>query len=119
MAQLLYSRQEGVRPGYLREIMKRKLRSLKDLRRGESIRDIPYGRRARVAYDLGTWFIAFIISKSSENAYRVRFFKDLNAEGFEGAFLKSFGQSSQELLDEFHGHFLNLDLEEMMKIIPT
>ena len=33
------------------------------------------------------------------------------------AFLKSFGQSSQELLDEFHGHFLNLDLEEMMKII--
>ena len=118
MAQLLYSRQEGVRPGYLREIMQRKLRSLKDLRRGESIRDIPYGRRARVAYDLGTWFIAFIISKSSENAYRVRFFKDLNAEGFEGAFLKSFGQSSQELLGEFHGHFLNLDLEEMMKIIP-
>ena len=118
MAQLLYSRQEGVRPGYLREIMQRKLRSLKDLRRGESIRDIPYGRRARVAYDLGTWFIAFIISKSSENAYRVKFFKDLNAEGFEGAFLKSFGQSSQELLGEFHSHFLNLDLEEMVKILP-
>ncbi|MDP7495765.1 MAG: hypothetical protein QGI77_05010 [Roseibacillus sp.] len=118
MAQLLYSRQEGVRPGYLKETMKRKLRSLKDLRKGENIKDIPYGRRGRISYDLGAWFIAFIISRSSEESYRVRFFKELNSKGFEGAFVKSFGQSSKDLLDEFHNGFLQLDLEEQMKIIP-
>ena len=40
MAQLLYSKQKGVRPNYLREIMERKLRALKDIRDGESIKDI-------------------------------------------------------------------------------
>ena len=98
--------------------MKRKLRSLKDLREGENIRDIPYGRRARISYDLGAWFIAFIISKSSEESYRLKFFKELNSNGFEGAFVKSFGQTSKDLLDEFHNDFLKLDLEEKMKIIP-
>ncbi|MCH2064038.1 MAG: hypothetical protein MK194_09975 [Roseibacillus sp.] len=118
MAQLLYSKQKGVRPGYLKETMKRKLRSLKDLHEGENIRNIPYGRRARISYDLGAWFIAFIISKSSEESYRIKFFKELNSNGFEGAFLKSFGQTSKDLLDEFHNDFLKLDLEEKMKIIP-
>jgi hypothetical protein len=32
--------------------------------------------------------------------------------------VKSFGQSSKDLLDEFHNGFLQLDLEEQMKIIP-
>ena len=40
MAQLLYSKQKGVRAGYLKEKMKRKLRSLKKLKAGESIKDI-------------------------------------------------------------------------------
>jgi len=118
MAQLLYSRQKGVRAGYLKEKMKRKLRSLKDLQEGESIQDIPYGKRARIAYDLGSWFIAFTISKSSEEAYRVKFYKDLNTKGFEGSFAKNFGFSSKDLLNEFHNTFLKLSLEDKLKIIP-
>ena len=118
MAQLLYSRQEGVRSNYLKEVMQRKLRSLTQLQEGENIRDIPYGRRARIAYDLGAWFIAFIISKSSEEAYRVKFFKALEKRGFEGAFLHSFGQSSEALLEEFHNHFLHLSQPSQLKIIP-
>ena len=118
MAQLLYSRQKGVRTGCLKERMKRKLRSLKDLKDGESIKDIPYGKRARIAYDLGAWFIAFTISKSSEEAYRVKFYKDLNTKGFEGSFVKNFGSSSKDLLDEFHNTFLKLSLEDKLKIIP-
>ena len=98
--------------------MKRKLRSLEDLQEGESIRDIPYGKRARIAYDLGAWFIAFIISKSSEEAYRVKFYQDLNTKGFEGSFVKNFGSSSKDLLDQFHNSFLELSLEEKLKIIP-
>jgi len=118
MAQLLYSRQKGVRAGYLKEKMKRKLRSLKDLKDGESIQDIPYGKRVRIAYDLGAWFIAFIIGKTSEEAYRVKFYKDLNTKGFEGSFVKNFGFSSKDLLDEFHNNFLKLNLSDKMKIIP-
>ena len=118
MAQLLYSRQKGVRVNYLKEIMQRKLHSSGSLREGETIRDIPYGRRARIAYDLGAWFIAFLISKSSEEAYRVNFFKALETRGFEGAFLDSFGRSSNALLEEFHNHFLSLSRRSQLKIIP-
>jgi hypothetical protein len=119
MAQLLYSRQPGVRPGYLKEQMKRKLNALKDLQEGENIKDIPYGPRGRIAYDLGTWFIAFVINKTSEDAYRRGFFEDLNAKGFEGSFQKNFGASSENLLREFHDTFLKLSFEDKMKIIPT
>ena len=118
MAQLLYSRQKGVRANYLKEVMQRKLHSSSSLQEGETIRDIPYGRRARSAYDLGAWFIAFLISKSSEEAYRVNFFKALETWGFEGAFLDSFGRSSKALLEEFHNHFLSLSRRSQLKIIP-
>ncbi len=118
MAQLLYSRQNGVRPNYLQETMERKLRALKDLRDGEDIKDIEYGERSHIAYDLGAWFIAFIINESSEEAYSVNFFKDLNSKGFEGAFAGNFGASSNDLLDEFHKNFLKLSLEDKLKIIP-
>ena len=118
MAQLLYSKQKGVRVNYLKEVMQRKLHSSGSLREGETIRDIPYGGRARIAYDLGAWFIAFLISKSSEEAYRVNFFKALETRGFEGAFLDSFGRSSKALLEEFHNHFLSLSRRSQLKIIP-
>jgi hypothetical protein len=119
MAQLLYSRQPGVRPTYLREMMRRKLGSLKDLRDGENISDIPYGPRARIAYDLGAWFIAFLVHKSGENAYRKGFHQDLNKMGFEGSFRKNFGASPENLLSQFHNSFLKLDLEDKLKIIPS
>jgi len=118
MAQLLYSKQDGVRDGYLKEVMQWKLESIKDLKEGQRIDQIPYGPDARVAYDLGAWFIAFIISKTSEEAYRVGFFKDLNDEGFEGSFMKNFGASSIDLLKEFHSKFINLATSEKMKVIP-
>lgn len=119
MAQLLYSRQPGVRAGYLREVMRRKLNSVKDLRDGENIKDIPYGPRGRIAYDLGAWFIAFLVHKTSEDAYRKGFFKDLNSRGFEGSFRKNFGTSSENLLKKFHNSFLKMGLEDKMKIIPV
>ena len=118
MAQLLYSKQNGVSSSYLKEMMERKLRSLKNLREGESIKDIPYGKRGRIAYDLGAWFIAFIINKTSEEDYLVKFYRDLNSKGFEGSFIKNFGSSSKDLLDEFHYTFLKLSIEDKMKIIP-
>ena len=36
----------------------------------------------------------------------------------DGSFVKNFGASSKDLLDEFHNTFLKLSLEDKMKIIP-
>ena len=119
MAQLLYSRQPGIPRDYLREKMKQKLRSLSELKQGETIRDIPYGRRGHIAYDLGAWFVAFVIGKSSEDAFLIDFYGDLNELDFEGSFEKSFGASSQELLKEFHDRFLKLPEAKMLEIIPA
>ena len=118
MAQLLYSQQPGVDPNHLKERMRWKMNSRKKLREGEGVQDIPYGDRAMIAYDLGTWFVAFVVSKTSEDAYRVGFFRDLNKEGFEGAFVKNFGSSSESFLEEFHNQFLLLSIEEQLAIIP-
>ena len=119
MAQLLYSRQPGIPRDYLREKMKQKLRSLSELKQGETIRDIPYGRRGHIAYDLGAWFVAFVIGKSSEDAFLIDFYGDLNELDFEGSFERSFGASSQELLKEFHDRFLKLPEAKMLEIIPA
>ena len=118
MEQLLYSRQKDVRPEYLKEKMRRKLRSLKDLKNGESIDEIPYGKRAMIAYDLGAWLIAYLIDRTSEEAYLKGFYADLNKEGFEGSFQKNFDMSSKKLLEDFHQKFLKLSPDEMLKILP-
>ena len=118
MGQFLYSKQEGVRDGYLKEVMQWKLNSIKDLKKDQRIDQIPYGPDARIAYDLGSWFIAFLVNESSEESYRVDFFNDLNDEGFEGSFMKHFGASSTDLLTEFHSDFLNLPISKKMEIIP-
>ena len=119
MAQLLYSRQAGVRPNYLKEVMTWKLRSLEKLSDGQGIQDIPYNHpKTMVAYDLGTWFIAFLVHKTSEEAYRVRFFESLNEAGFEGAFFNVFGASHMDLLNEFHNDFLPSNLQTKLDILP-
>jgi hypothetical protein len=118
MGQLLYSKQEGVKGGYFKEVMEWKLQSIKDLRKGQRIEDIPYGPDARLAYDLGTWFIAFLIHRSSEEAYRVDFFQDLNDLGFEESFKKNFGSSSEAMLDEFHEVFLPMSNQDKLAILP-
>jgi hypothetical protein len=117
MAQLLYSRQPGVRSGYLKEQMERKMGSRSLLEEGESITNIPYGERARVAYDLGTWFIAYLVHQVGEDAYRVGFYDDLNDLGWEGSFVENFGVSSESMLDGFE-LLLEEPLSAQLEIIP-
>jgi hypothetical protein len=119
MAQLLYSRQDGVRSNYLKEAMAWKLRSLENLVDGLEIQDIPYGHpQTMVAYDMGAWFVAFLIHKTSEEAYRVHFFEHLNEAGFDGSFMSSFGSPHMEFLDEFHHEFLPSSLQNKLDILP-
>ena len=117
MGELLYSRQPGVAPGYLAERMTWKMQTASQLEEGESIADISYGERAMVAYELGAWFIAFLIDRVGEEVYLNDFYDDLNSLDFEGAFVANFGMSSEEMLADFHA-FLELPLSEQLAIIP-
>jgi hypothetical protein len=117
MAQLLYSRQEGVDSNYLEDRMSWKMEAKNDLEEGESIADISYGPRGYLAYDLGCWFTAFLINQTSEDAYLNGFYDDLNDLGWEGSFVENFGVSSEQMLSDFD-EFLELTIEEQLKILP-
>ena len=87
---------------------------------GKRLEDIEYGEAndaTRFAYDLGAWFIAYLIHNVGIETYRVNFYDDLNKLGFEGSFIENFGRSSAEFLDDFHA-FLNLSIEAQLDIIP-
>jgi hypothetical protein len=117
MAQLLYSQQEGVYDDYLKDRMTWKMQSKDDLYENEFISEIPYGDRAYIAYDLGAWAIAYLISIAGIEKYRIDFYNTLNDYGWEESFITNFGISSNEFLINFH-EFLSLDIEEQLNIIP-
>ena len=117
MAQLLYSQQDGVYDDYLRDRMTWKMQSKDDLFENEFISEIPYGDRAYIAYDLGTWAIAYLINIVDMESYRINFYNSLNEHTWEESFYISFNMTPNEFLTNFH-EFLNLDLEEQLSIIP-
>ena len=117
MAQLLYSQQESVQDNYLQERMTWKMSSKFDLNDNELISDIPYGERAYIAYDLGTWAIAYLISLVDLETYRVDFYNDLNQYGWEESFTINFGMTSDQFLASFH-EFLELVISDQLNIIP-
>ena len=81
------------------------------------ISEIPYGPRAYIAYDLGTWAIAYLVSIVGIDTYRVAFYNDLNEHGWEASFNINFNMSSDDFLISFH-EFLNLSIQEQLSIIP-
>ena len=93
------------------------MQSKNDLLEGELISDIPYGDRAYIAYDLGTWAVAYLISIAGLDSYREDFYNDLNQYGWEGSFSINFGLSPSEFLVSFH-EFLDLDINEQLSILP-
>ena len=117
MAQLLYSQQTGVYDNYLEDRMSWKMQSKDDLLDNELISEIPYGPRAYIAYDLGTWAIAYLVSLVGIDTYRVAFYNDLNEHGWEESFNINFNMSSDDFLTSFH-EFLNLSIQEQLSIIP-
>ena len=121
LSELLYSQQPGVSTNYLKDRMRWKMNVKPDfLAYGKRLEDLEYGEEnnaTRFAYDLGTWFIAYLIYHVGLDVYRVNFYDDLNEYGFEGSFIKNFGKSSEEYLNDFHS-FLNMDIENQLEIIP-
>ncbi|MBE82374.1 MAG: hypothetical protein CME21_07375, partial [Gemmatimonadetes bacterium] len=116
MAQALYSRQPGVREGYLKERMTWKLEDSLDPYKTQNKRleELTYDDRVNV-YDIGAWFVAYLIHKEGEDKFLVDFYSVLDDLGFEDAFLASFGKSRKEYVDEFD-EFLDRPKSEILQI---
>ena len=117
MAQLLYSRQPGVRENNLKDVMARKYETVDQyLSQDIRLEDLAYGDPVN-AYDIGSWFIAYLVHQFGEDALVDGFYKDLDVLGFEESFTKHFTKPSNELVDEFN-EFIAGGLEKSLEIIP-
>ena len=119
MAQTLYSKQEGVRDNYLREIMQNKLDYSKDDYLGQNISldQLTYSSDINV-YAVGAWFTAYLIHNEGVDTYLNGFYGDLDELGFDGSFEKHFNKTKTEYIADFET-FLNQSDEEIMSIIPA
>ncbi|MFQ3322118.1 MAG: hypothetical protein ACI9O1_001223 [Candidatus Thalassarchaeaceae archaeon] len=106
MAQSLYSNQDGVRENYLREVMQRKLEMSQEgyNSQDQTLDQLGYDSQINV-YDVGTWFIAYLIHNEGIDAYIDGFYGDLDELGFNTAFEKNFNKTKDEYLADFDTFF--------------
>ena len=117
MAQLLYSKQPGVRSGYLKEVMERKTYGISDyLSYGKSLRELSYDDPVDT-YGVASWFVAYLVHQTSEEVFRVNFYGDLEALGFEKSFEKHFGKLADEMIVEFNS-WIDQPVDTLLEIIP-
>ena len=119
MATYWYSKQSGVSEGYFEERMRWKAESLPGyLSDGRSMREVGfYENISWDIYDVGTWFVAYIINQTSEETFRVDYYDDLEALGFEAAFEKHFGKSADAMIEEFNA-WANQPVDALLEILP-
>ena len=69
------------------------------------------------AYDLGAWAMGYLLDKVGQEALLDTFYPSLNELGWEGAFQKTFGMSSEDFSAEFN-LFLEKPLADQLAILP-
>ena len=118
MGQSLYAQQPGVHDNYLREVMERKLNHSLDGYKAQDIRldNLTYQSDVNV-YDVGAWFIAFLIHNEGESAFLEGFYGDLDEFGFDASFERNFNSTRDSYLEDFE-LFLDQSREEIMSILP-
>ena len=118
MAQSLYSKQPGVRDNYFQEVMRWKLEGSLEGYKDQDLRldELSYDSDVGV-YDIGSWFIAYLIHNEGESAFVDGFYDDLNELGFDASFEKNFNKTRSAYLEQFD-IFLNQTIDEIMTIIP-
>ena len=85
---------------------------------GAKLGDITYGSDCEAAaYDLGAWAVGYLLNKVGQTALLDTFYPSLNELGWEGAFQKTFGMSSEDFYAEFN-LFLEEPLADQLAILP-
>ena len=112
-----YSKEPGVEAGYLKRVMEYKAEAIKPyFNTGKSLRELGYDEEFN-SYDILTWFVAYLIHNTSEEAFRVDFWSQLESLGFEEAFRSNFGKSADEMIAEFD-NWATQPIEVLLEIIP-
>ena len=119
MAQSLYAKQDGVPEDYLREAMQRKLDMSHEgyNAQNESLDQLGYDAEVNV-YDVGCWFIAYLIHHEGEDAFLNGFYDDLDNLGFDAAFEANFNGTRSEYLADFDA-FFSQSAADVMALFPT
>ena len=104
------------------EIFKRKItkgkQTIDEHCPGLQINELTYDNECTgAAYDLGSWAIAYLLNKVGQAALLDTFYPSLNDHGWEGAFKKTYGMSSDEFANEF-SLFLQKPLADQVDILP-
>jgi len=78
------------------------------------LEDISYADPCSYAdYELGVWGVAYLLSQTNERFLLDDFYPMLNELGWEGAFVGSFGISSERFYTEF-AEFLEYPIAEQL-----
>jgi|GEM_PF-5421482 len=88
---------------------------------GQGIKDLSYSNACYsngnpTVYSLGAWAVAYLHDKKG-SAFSTEFYGQLEELGWEGAFVSTFGISSEEFYVEFD-EFLELSWSEQKAILP-
>ena len=119
MAQKLYSNQEGVRDNYLQDVMRWKLDSSREGYNNQNISLINLTRDSQInTYDVGSWFIAYLIHHEGEDAFLNGFYSDVDDLGFNLAFENNFNKTKYQYIADFNV-FFEQPVEDIMAIIPS
>jgi hypothetical protein len=85
---------------------------------GLKMQDLTYRKSCDGAYyDLGTWAHAYLAHKHGSEVLLETFYPNLEELGWEGAFVKTYGMTSEEFYAEFE-QFLELPNSQQMAILP-
>lgn len=103
---------------YFKERMKRKLKSRKKYisKYKMNLKEIVYGNDKNIAYDIGSWFVAFLIYHVGEDKFLLDFYNDLDTMGFEKSFEKNFNKSSDQYINEFND-FIKLRPKKLFSLL--
>ena len=90
---------------------------------GQGIKDLSHGNQCAsqhgnaAFYTIGGWAVAYLYNKHGPDAINKVFYENLESLGWEGAFVKAFGMSSEAFYTDFD-KFLELALDEQVAILP-
>ena len=82
---------------------------------GVKLYNITYGEQGHLAYGMGAWFVAYLVSNEGEDTI-YKFYETLNDDGFENAFMKIYGTDFRSYVDNFD-EFIKQPIDEIVKIL--
>ena len=87
------------------------------LESGTKLYNIGFDSDRRIAYSVGSWFVAYLINQVGEDKI-YDFYAELEEHGFEKSFEIHFGKTYREHVDDFD-IFLSKSRSEILSILPN